>query len=133
MFEIPSLITEQPRLYVVSHAARDVTREVLQLWQQVIEAPGGMTYIEAKNSIERRITHAGDRDVTLQAVRSYTAISEDNPQTTVFAQLGVLDGSGHMFFSLEPRRATDYDFRDDPFIELVIGYFRSHAQACQAA
>lgn len=133
---IPPEGLKVPGLAAVNYEAVAKTRELLKLGQLVLEDPEvGLASVETYRRL-MRAPHRTEPDTTLVVHRLTTltpyqersAPVEDSVRNMT-AHLGVEAPDVNMYLVLEGCHLLTYDFRDDPFVDMIMDYFRTHVEA----
>jgi hypothetical protein len=111
--------------------------EVVAAYSAVVADPGGMLYVHGVDSAEKRLQHRTLQEVQLQVVFvphttdrfpiSVEGIPDYLPVSDYW-QMGVAEPRGLMAFGVEKSRVNKINFQD-PYIELIMSYFKSHLDA----
>lgn len=130
---------EMPHLAVISNDAQRFAISMINLHRRIVDDPESLVVHVSNHVLELELKTRKRAGLILHAMRVTTGASVSEleaagltgyPPRSVYRQLGVLhpDGGG-MKFGIEDRHLLTTDFRDDPFVNSIVGELQQYLPA----
>lgn len=120
-----------PEFVVISSEASAKTQELLRLGRLVFKDPTG-SYSKGFGQLEVLVAHRTEPNTSLSvceesAIETFGTFS----RSARYTLLGVATESGDMSVKLDHRKLPEYNFIGDPFVDMIMDYFRSHTETAR--
>ena len=135
--EVVQNIFSEENYTIVTPESDAYAANVAATFKAVAADPTGFITIHGKSSAEKHVPHKTMPGVKLQVVialhsnqwpPNIEGVNEAHHPISTYWQMGVIEQRGMMTFGVEKQRVKEVNF-NDPYIEMIIEYFRSHLQA----